>query len=149
MGYSKFSFPFSLNLFSDRFLNSKKPKAGDVAVFRLPSDDSINYIKRIIGLPGDKIQIKNDILYINDKAVKREFIGNFYDSKDKINPIKIFKETLSSKVEFSILEQYDNSDIWPLYILFQKINILLWGIIEIILKIADLQYKLVSYLMKI
>ena len=70
-GYSKYSFPFSPPLFSGRIWGSE-PKRGDIAVFKLPSDNSTDYIKRVIGLPNDKIQMIDGILYINGQAVKKE-----------------------------------------------------------------------------
>ena len=69
-GYTHYSFPFSPPIFNGRFL-SREPQRGDVVVFRLPKDDSIDYIKRVIGLPGDKIQMIDGVLNINGKAVKR------------------------------------------------------------------------------
>ena len=62
-GYSRYSVPFSPPLISERILPSQ-PKRGDVAVFRKPTDTDVDYIKRVIGLPGDKIQIKNGLLFI-------------------------------------------------------------------------------------
>ena len=70
-GYSRYSIPFSPNLFSGRVFASQ-PKRGDVVVFRLPRDPSQDYIKRVIGLPGDRIQMKEGRLYINDQLVSRE-----------------------------------------------------------------------------
>ena len=57
-GYSNYSFPFSPPLFSGRIWASE-PKRGDIAVFKLPSRQPTDYIKRVIGLPGDKIQMKD------------------------------------------------------------------------------------------
>ncbi len=68
-GYSRYSFPFGVKIFDGRILASL-PKRGDVVVFRLPPNPKIDYIKRIIGLPGDRIQVRNGRLYINDKAVE-------------------------------------------------------------------------------
>ena len=67
-GYSKHSMPFSLPLFEGRILN-KAPERGDVVVFKLPRDPKIDYIKRVIGLPGDKIQMRQGKLYINNVPV--------------------------------------------------------------------------------
>src|ERR1700729_2467179 len=67
-GYTHYSFPFSPPFFSGRFMGGT-PKRGDVVVFRLPRDDSIDYIKRVIGLPGDKIQMIDGVLNINGEPV--------------------------------------------------------------------------------
>ena len=72
-GYSKHSFPFSPNFSSKRFF-SKKPKRGDLVVFKTPADNRTDYIKRLIGLPGDEIQFINGELFINQKRVMRKKI---------------------------------------------------------------------------
>ena len=74
-GYSRHSFPFSAAPISNRVMAST-PERGDVAVFRLPSNVSVDYIKRVVGLPGDKIQVKRGILHINGQAVERRLVGN-------------------------------------------------------------------------
>ncbi len=79
-GYSRYSLPFGLPLFSGRILASP-PQRGDVAVFKLPTDNSTDYIKRIVGLPGDKIQMRQGNLYINDQIVPRRPIED-YDYRD-------------------------------------------------------------------
>jgi len=73
-GYSKHSLPFGLPLFSGRILFTE-PEIGDVAVFVFPRDNKTDYIKRIVGLPGDKIEVRDGILYINDVAAKRELLS--------------------------------------------------------------------------
>lgn len=75
-GYSRHSMPFSPNLFSGRIFGSL-PERGDVAVFKLPRDNSTDYIKRIIGLPGDRVQVRSGVLHLNGQPVRREFLGNF------------------------------------------------------------------------
>lgn len=70
-GYSKHSIPFSPPLFEGRIFE-RKPERGDVIVFKLPSDGKKDYIKRLIGLPGDRIQVRDGALYINGAPAKRE-----------------------------------------------------------------------------
>ena len=80
-GYSNYSLPFSLNLFDGRVW-SAPPERGDVAVFRLPRDPEIDYIKRVIGLPGDTIQMQDGVLYINGVAVPKKPTGTFFIDND-------------------------------------------------------------------
>jgi signal peptidase I len=101
-GYSHFSLPFSLNLFSGR-LFAAEPKGGDVVVFRKPTDVSVDYIKRMIGLPGDRIQMKHGLLYINGDPVTREPVDNFVDQWGNSYPQYI--ETLPNGVSHRIIQQ--------------------------------------------
>lgn len=75
-GYSNASLPFTPDLFSGRVF-SRLPARGDVAVFKLPSDGTTDYIKRIVGLPGDRIRVTGGILYVNGQPVKRDFAGPY------------------------------------------------------------------------
>ena len=95
-GYSKYSLPFSLNLFDGRVW-SAPPERGDVAVFRLPRDPEIDYIKRVIGLPGDTIQMQDGVLYINGVAVPKKPTGTFFidnDHEGRGQKIARYEETL-------------------------------------------------------
>ncbi|MBC6980693.1 signal peptidase I [Caulobacter sp. 17J80-11] len=73
-GYSRHSIPFSPPLFHGR-TPGKGPARGDIVVFKLPSDNKSDYIKRVVGLPGDRIQMRDNHLYINDAPVKDEVMG--------------------------------------------------------------------------
>ena len=111
-GYSHYSIPLSPPLFSGRIFGSE-PNRGDVVVFRLPKDDSTDYIKRVIGLPGDRIQMKEGLLYINDKPVVRERLSDFIGedpcgSSDATARVKRWKETLPNGVSYETLDCVDN-----------------------------------------
>src|ERR1700746_1931210 len=108
-GYSRYSLPFGLPLFSGRiFFHS--PERGDVAVFKLPADNSTDYIKRVIGLPGDHIQMKNGILYINDQPCPRKRIEDFlyYEGNSAVIPLAQYIETLPNGVQHRIIKMGDN-----------------------------------------
>ena len=77
-GYSKHSLPFSLPLINNRIFY-KKPNRGDIAVFKTPEDNKTDYIKRIIGLPGDSIQLINGIVFINNIPLSKIQINNFIE----------------------------------------------------------------------
>src|SRR6266480_68138 len=79
-GYTHYALPFSPPLFSGRIFGSV-PERGDVVVFRLPKDDSVDYIKRVIGLPGDRIEMIGGLLHINGQPVKRERIEDYVDTE--------------------------------------------------------------------
>ena len=91
-GYSRHSFPFSLPLINGRVFESS-PKRGDVVIFKPPHTRN-DYIKRLIGLPGDKIKLINGTIYINSIPVEREFVRT--DDKD----IAIYKETMASGINY-------------------------------------------------
>lgn len=107
-GYSKYSFPFAFLPISGRVFGSD-PKRGDVVVFKLPTDNETDYIKRVIGLPGDRIQVKHGLLHINGEPVKVEPAEAFversrYGAK---TTMRAFKETLPGGVTHTILKLTD------------------------------------------
>src|SRR5882724_3612385 len=108
-GYSHYSFPLSPPLFSGRIWSSP-PQRGDVLVFRLPKDDSTDYIKRVIGLPGDHVQMIDGLLHINDVPVKRERIEDFIESEEgtRTTRVKRWRETLPNGVTYTTLDLIDN-----------------------------------------
>jgi signal peptidase I len=105
-GYSHYSLPLSLPLFSGRILASE-PRRGDVAVFRLPRDDSQDLIKRVIGLPGDRIQMIKGRLHINGEPVSRVQIEDFIDTDEFTGrPVRVkrWRETLPGGVSHTTLD---------------------------------------------
>jgi signal peptidase I len=108
-GYSHYSFPFSPPPFKGRIFGAE-PQRGDVVVFRLPRDDSVEFIKRVVGLPGDRIQMRNGELYINGVAVKRERVADFIDTSDsRPARVKRWRETLPNGASYETLDLLDNS----------------------------------------
>lgn len=102
-GYSRYSFPFGFPLFEGRLFFTA-PKRGDVAVFRLPSDPSVNYIKRLVGLPGDRIQISDGELYVNGRRMKREYVGEVTEvvAEDYSQPVTHYREVVSGGVAYDV-----------------------------------------------
>ncbi|WP_108680559.1 signal peptidase I [Methyloceanibacter sp. wino2] len=117
-GYSRYSFPFGLNLFSGRVW-AAEPERGDVVVFKLPRDNETDYIKRVIGLPGDEIQMIHGVLNINGKAVDKvkvdDFVTEAVGGRDR--HFTRYMETLPNGVTYPVLDLVnegagDNTDVY-------------------------------------
>jgi signal peptidase I len=108
-GYSKYSLPLAPDIFSGRIWGSP-PKRGDVVVFKFPPDPSLDYIKRVIGLPGDHIQMKHDELYINGVVVPRKKVGQIDnpDITEVDRPVDVYRETLPNGVSYDTLDLTQN-----------------------------------------
>tara|TARA_B100002003_G_scaffold251057_1_gene292843 strand:- start:1301 stop:2029 length:729 start_codon:yes stop_codon:yes gene_type:complete len=94
-GYSRHSLPFSPKIYNKRIL-SKLPRRGDVIVFKTPADNRTDYIKRLIGIPGDSVQIIDKELYLNDVKIKKEKIESLssVNCGNEVLEVNFFKETL-------------------------------------------------------
>ena len=117
-GYSKHSFPFSLGPIDGR-TSDARPERGDVVVFKLPADNRTDFIKRVIGLPGDTIQMINGQVHLNGQAVQRELVDDFIEEQRNGRAIRIsrFRETLPNGRSYFTLDQVNNgpADNTPLY----------------------------------
>ena len=114
-GYSKHSFPFSPPMYKGRIFSSP-PKRGDVIVFKTPADNRTDYIKRLVGLPGDQIQFIETNLYINSAEILKSRISHndeIFCGKKKID-VFTFEEILSNKKKYNTVYSkdfaYKNSD---------------------------------------
>lgn len=108
-GYSRHSFPFSFPGFSGRIWQDL-PKRGDVVVFKYPADNRTDFIKRVIGLPGDKVQVKNGRLYINGKVTERTPQGRYVITEYTLFPqeFSAYTETLPEGQSHRIIEHSDH-----------------------------------------
>ncbi|HYI68567.1 MAG TPA: signal peptidase I [Skermanella sp.] len=111
-GYSRYTVAFGAPLFDGRMLYTK-PERGDVAVFKLPRDNKTDYIKRIIGLPGDRIQVIGGILHINGEAVKRDRVEDFVTTDQFGRQVRVaqYVETLPNGRKHNIIEESDSGSL--------------------------------------
>jgi signal peptidase I len=107
-GYSRYSLPLSPPLFDGRIL-AQTPQRGDVVVFKLPTDNSTDYIKRLIGLPGDHIQVIHGVLNINGKPVERRQIEDFVERGSSLTRVIQYVETLPNGRPHPIIESLGDS----------------------------------------
>jgi signal peptidase I (EC:3.4.21.89). Serine peptidase. MEROPS family S26A len=117
-GFSKYSLPFSIVPFSGRIL-LQPPEVGDVVVFRTPSDTRVDFIKRVVGLPGDRVQVVGGILQLNGVPVKRKLVGTYVDAggNGAGSEFREYIETLPNgrqhKIrEYSDSEKNDNTELY-------------------------------------
>ena len=108
-GFTRYSLPFSAPVISGRIFASD-PQPGDVVVFKLPKDNRVDYVKRVIGLPGDRVQMINGELNLNGKPVKRERLEDFIETDDggRTTQFKHWRETLPNGASYETLQLMDN-----------------------------------------
>lgn len=110
-GYSRYSFPlgYSVNYFEGR-TGTNKPERGDVIVFRPNAEPSTDFIKRLIGLPGDTVQMRGGKLFLNGAEIEQKRAEDFIDEDEKGNlkSIKRYVETLPNGVSYEVLDEIEN-----------------------------------------
>lgn len=121
-GYSRYSFPLGIDFFDGRILGDA-PKRGDIVVFRPPGEPHTDYIKRLIGLPGDRVQVKGGVLYVNGEMAKQSPLPDFTDTDSSPpKPLRRYMETLPGGRQHTILDEtpYGEVDNTPEYTVPEK-----------------------------
>jgi len=118
-GYSRYSLPYGLDLFFKGRILATPPKRGDIVVFKWPRDTKIDYIKRLIGLPGDTVQVKKGQLYLNGKPLEQNFLGEetIVEHRGGSRLVKRYRETMPnghSYITYSMTDngRYDNTPVY-------------------------------------
>lgn len=114
-GYSRYSFPLGLPIFEGRvFKGDDALQRGDVVVFRLPANPHIDYIKRLIGLPGDTVQVKRGVLYLNGEAVPRIRVADYIETDStgtRVRHVPKYRETLPDGPSYYVLDDFAHGEV--------------------------------------
>ncbi len=112
-GYSRYSFPFGLDLFEGRIGSDARPERGDVVVFRLPSNPKVDFIKRVVGVPGDTVQMIDGVLHLNGLPVDMDRVSNFTDRLEDgtLADLRRYTETLPGGRSHSVLDANPQSEV--------------------------------------
>ncbi|WP_019961686.1 signal peptidase I [Woodsholea maritima] len=116
-GFSRFSLPGSPPI-GDQRLFPRTPKRGDIIVFRGPHNESATYVKRLIGLPGDEVQMRDGVLYLNGEALTREYVDERYGTDEAGNLVRygVYRETLPGGASYEVYDSgVDALDTTPAY----------------------------------
>ncbi len=107
-GYSRYSFPLGFDVFDGRVMQTNMPERGEVVVFRKPGDESVDFIKRVIGLPGDTVQVRDGQVILNGETIPKEPVED-YRFKDEFlqseMAIAQYQETLPSGFKYKVLDE--------------------------------------------